>query len=392
MIDILGKPWGELTPNDIWDFLSSGVEESFFFEFKDDRVRNEQICKEISAFANTYGGYLFVGVGDNLDILGCSAWTEERISQTIFTGVTPVPSFDVRSFSRGSTKILVVRVSESIEPPCIVTKTGAIYERLSSTSAPVQNAERLTNFYNKRIRREKFLEKTIEHEPLPSFEDSPANLCGSIELGFAPVLKTALVLKREIILPQIEDLSKRFKGRLNPFNAATVGPSLLFSFGQPTQSVGFHAGLHNYMEVMPGGIAKVRIVLFSKSINDFRVNVTPVIPLLECFQEIYKTIVQEEFRDNFIFADKYHKLAVVRQFTPFYGNSDWVEIIPNYRKTHEEAFGNLSIISGQRVPRAGYFKITKEDVRRDFGDDVFKALFNSVFEVLGYIEPPKFSE
>lgn len=37
----------------------SDQEESFFFEFKEDDVETKKLSEEISAFANTYGGYIF---------------------------------------------------------------------------------------------------------------------------------------------------------------------------------------------------------------------------------------------------------------------------------------------------------------------------------------------
>ena len=67
MININNTDWDKLQKEDIEQAIRDG-EESFFFEFKDDRVDTKKIVQEISALANTYGGYIFIGVSDNKEI------------------------------------------------------------------------------------------------------------------------------------------------------------------------------------------------------------------------------------------------------------------------------------------------------------------------------------
>ena len=59
MININGKEWNKLKLKDIEKFLLYVEDdETFFIEFKDENIRNTQLTKELSAFANSYGGYL----------------------------------------------------------------------------------------------------------------------------------------------------------------------------------------------------------------------------------------------------------------------------------------------------------------------------------------------
>ena len=76
MININNKEWGKLRLSDIQKHLSGDDDESFFFEYKEDDVKPDHLIKEVSAFANTYGGYIIIGVNDNKEIIGCSKWTE----------------------------------------------------------------------------------------------------------------------------------------------------------------------------------------------------------------------------------------------------------------------------------------------------------------------------
>ena len=69
MININGKEWNKLKLKDIEKFLLYVEDdETFFIEFKDENIRNTQLTKELSAFANSYGGYLFLGVDDSKNI------------------------------------------------------------------------------------------------------------------------------------------------------------------------------------------------------------------------------------------------------------------------------------------------------------------------------------
>ena len=79
MVNINNKPWDKLRFRDIEKFLSEADDENFFFEFKSDDEEPKKLIKEISAFANTYGGYILLGVNDDKTIGGCKKWTEQRI-------------------------------------------------------------------------------------------------------------------------------------------------------------------------------------------------------------------------------------------------------------------------------------------------------------------------
>lgn len=105
MININNKDWDELKSLDIRKFLERNGEENFFFEFKGDNEEPSKLVKEICAFANTYGGYILLGIDDDKSISGCKKWTEQRIHATIHDSITPPPIFSVRSFNLSRKKI-----------------------------------------------------------------------------------------------------------------------------------------------------------------------------------------------------------------------------------------------------------------------------------------------
>ena len=138
MININGKEWALLEATDIQEtFSEHDFDESFYFEFKDDRVTTQKLIKEVSAFANTFGGYIFIGISDDKKIEGCTAWNEQRIHTTIHDSISPTPSFDVKKFTCNTKIVYIIKIDEGAEPP-YVTNEGRIYERLSSGSLPIK--------------------------------------------------------------------------------------------------------------------------------------------------------------------------------------------------------------------------------------------------------------
>ena len=95
MININNKEWDKLRFSDIQKHLSEDDDENFFFEYKNDEVKSKHLINEISAFANTYGGYIFLGIDDDKNISGCSTWNEQKINSTIHDSITPVHLFCV---------------------------------------------------------------------------------------------------------------------------------------------------------------------------------------------------------------------------------------------------------------------------------------------------------
>ncbi|MEO1341679.1 MAG: ATP-binding protein, partial [Cyanobacteria bacterium J06635_13] len=55
-------PTEKLTIEDLNQLLTKSVAEGYYVEYKSEFVKNEKIGWSISSFANTYGGWYFVGV------------------------------------------------------------------------------------------------------------------------------------------------------------------------------------------------------------------------------------------------------------------------------------------------------------------------------------------
>ena len=183
MININNKDWDLLCTDDIKNFLFGDGEENFFFEFKADQETTSKLAKEISAFANTYGGYLFLGVNDDKTISGCLEWNEQRIHSTIHDSISPTPIFDVKKFEIDGKVIYIIKIEEGKNPP-YVTNKGQIFERLSSGSFPIKESSRLNLLYKKKADMVSKLKSKIELPALIINQDFPQNICGYIDFGF----------------------------------------------------------------------------------------------------------------------------------------------------------------------------------------------------------------
>lgn len=148
--ELLPRPFAELTVDDVHRIVADVSEEreSLFFERKQ-HVTPASLAKSCSAFANTYGGLLLVGIGDDNDeLLGIDAIAEPQVwVKDVLRGhVLPLPPFQARSLpleeGRG---LLLVLVEESSSTPHLITRHGAIYVRNPGTSdpVPIQDQRRL---------------------------------------------------------------------------------------------------------------------------------------------------------------------------------------------------------------------------------------------------------
>lgn len=121
-----------------------GIQEGYKVEYKkqwDDNFKIKHLCQTITSFANSEGGWLFIGINDRGAIVNIP---EERadfsqiIANKIQSDVSPIPVFEcrfIRNPSEIGTGVLVIFVDEGIDPPYICK--GTVYIRSGSSKLPV---------------------------------------------------------------------------------------------------------------------------------------------------------------------------------------------------------------------------------------------------------------
>ncbi len=123
--------------NELLEVIANG--ENSEVEFKRDDIRPEQLAKEIVAFANTYGGKLFVGIEDDGSISGIQRTDLEHWIMDTVCGryIHPViiPKYEEIQVDQGK-RIAVISVLMGSSKPYVVRHNDRedFYIRVGSTS------------------------------------------------------------------------------------------------------------------------------------------------------------------------------------------------------------------------------------------------------------------
>ena len=397
MININNKIWNKLRLKDIEKYLNTiEDDETFFMEFKEEDIRNVQLTKEISAFANSFGGYVFLGVNDSKKIVGCSSkWTELKINTIVCNGISPTPQFDIKKFNlKNSRKLYIIKVEEGSNPPYI-TNDGYIYHRVSSSSDRVKDANTLNNLYLRNQNNIKDVENKIY---IPEISGTiPNNLCGYVDFGFSLISKNIEKTKEKVRKADIKMISERLKKYEQKYSISKVGYSLSITIGDPIMKMGDKpilttGGLSNLMEILPDGSFRSRILICSE-IDSSIASISSITMIYSLFREIYEIVFGKNFLSNYIEAKKYEKLTVLKLFQPkivVTGETKYAEQFNKLFNDHLIKYGNNIISNNNRIPLNGFINIDKSlfDLNKiKFNNDnLYGQLFYTGFYLLGYFD------
>ena len=402
MVNINGKEWTKLAPSDIQSAISEiDFDESFYFELKDDRVSPKKMMEEVSAFSNTFGGYIFLGVSDDKQIEGCTAWNEQRIHTTIHDSITPTPSFDVKKFTFNTNVVYVIKIDEGAEPPYI-TSTGKIYERLSSGSFAIKDSSKLSQIYNKR---EQLLAKMEKKVSIPPVHENSNNIYGYIDIGFTLVSSDIQAAVNTFNGADLKEIAERLVVDMPSFNLSYIGNSIVYTpGGLSTQNGHLPAHTNNFLEIMVDGSARMRILLNNNDQEDSSVNMMLPMIILGSYKKVYTKVMGVLFPHKVAYAKKYESLTVRKQFQPvmFYDdfilksfpdrqkdNSRMLEAIQNHRKI----FGITTVITDDRIPKTGLYTIDKRQLelwgQEYTAESIIDELFLSRYSALAAFSIPK---
>lgn len=403
MVNINGKEWALLEATDIQAVLSEqDFDESFYFEFKDDKVTTKKLMEEVSAFSNTFGGYIFIGISDDKQIEGCTNWNEQRIHTTFHDSITPTPSFDVKKFICDGKTVFVIRIDEGAEPPYI-TSSGKIYERLSSGSFTIKDSAKLSQIYNKR---EQLLTKMERKICIPPIADNTNNIYGHIDTGFVLVLSDTQIAIDTFNKVDLKVIAQKLQGKTDSFNITFVGNSILYTpGGLSTENGRLPAHTNNFLEIMADGSARMRVLLLNNDQSDQTVNMVYARTFLNLYRDVYNHIMGDLFPNKIVYAKKYESLTVRRQFNPVVLYDDAVlEVRPDWREKskkmlealqkHRKVMGTDIIVTDDRIPKTGLYTIDKRQLEKwgveYTAESIVEELFYSRFVTAGVI--PKSEE
>lgn len=403
MILINNKELSKLKFSDVEIFLdNTDLDESFFVEFKNDKVTTKGLAKEICAFSNTFGGYIFLGVEDDKNITGCTEWTEEKINNVIRDLINPNPSFDIKKLIRNEQKIYVIRIDEGVNPPYI-TNSGIIFERISSSSNTVSDSATINRILEKRKDNIKKIENKIYIEPI---KENINNLCGYLDFGFSVLSRDISKITKKLLNADFEKVSNILKETKSPYSISKVGYSICIMIGAPKCGndhfdILVPAGLNHFMEILPDGSVRGRIVFIAPTdgVNSNVIASGVVSMMYSFFKEVYASIFKDNFCSNFIEARAYEKLTVLKMFKPkILSNTDdeFYEKFEQFDVQHNNKYGSNIIINSNRIPMNDFYVIDKKALQErkiKYNDEnLFNELFGTAYYLLGYVDKMKITD
>lgn len=144
------KPIQEVEFDDLETLEEENVAEGLYVEYKREFPSAEAVAKVIASFANTHGGYFFIGIADE-DVTNIAQGqigvnTNERtqpkedVRNIARDHLDPTPDFIIRAIRRPDYSdyvILIIEVPESRNVPHIQSD-GKIYVRTGEASNPIE--------------------------------------------------------------------------------------------------------------------------------------------------------------------------------------------------------------------------------------------------------------
>ncbi|MEP3388586.1 MAG: ATP-binding protein [Reichenbachiella sp.] len=195
MIEILNKE--SISEEDIQSLISSETEESISLDFKSagsldkaDKKKNE-IAKDVSAFANSAGGYIVYGIAEedhkanSISPIDGTVFTKEWLEQIIQTriqrkieGLLIIP---VRIKQDIKQSVYVVKIPESPHAPHM-TSDKKFYKRFNFESVQMEEYE-IRNLYNRKDKTKLEIHNIISTKGI-KYEDEVDGEMAYLDLSF----------------------------------------------------------------------------------------------------------------------------------------------------------------------------------------------------------------
>lgn len=145
------SPIDKLTADDLQKLIENYIAEGYYVEYKSQFVRNEKIGWSIASFANSYGGWYFVGVETDenniakticgFDLSHCPD-PISKIREIVKSNIDPQPLFYPQVIKLEENKaVCVVYIPDEQDKP-FICKNGRIYRRVGDSSDPISENNR----------------------------------------------------------------------------------------------------------------------------------------------------------------------------------------------------------------------------------------------------------
>lgn len=256
------RPIDEINFENIKNLKKNKIPESSVLEYKQDKIDDAKLIKEICGFANAQGGYLIFGIKESDDEppipkslpgISLKKFNIQRTEQVINTNIVPRLSVRISPPIYRTNKgkfFIIIRVPEGTDKPYMSIKTDRFYLRYNYETRNMTEPE-ISNMYRQRFSAPQqvrdYLDATISYHKeianFPRIPDKPI-INGHIFV-FPPNLNRRRIEKideRTLFihngnLPQLHERYSRFP-LIRYYNK--FGIAFHDSYGKPQRRVEIH--------------------------------------------------------------------------------------------------------------------------------------------------------
>lgn len=175
------KPLEDLKFEDIERLKSNKICESEILDYKEQLLKDDELLKHVSAFANTQGGFLIFGVKETgrggypkeISSVDKSLVNKERIEQVILSNVQPRLNVKLQLIDHQdqSKVIIVIQIPDSYLKPHMKRQGDRFYKRHNFEALPMTELE-VNDAYKTRFASyqevESYISKLLETKGIPS--------------------------------------------------------------------------------------------------------------------------------------------------------------------------------------------------------------------------------
>jgi len=137
---------------DLAGLVNDRIAEGYYIEYKREFPENKKVGHSIASFANSYGGWYFLGIETNdenvaVNVVGVDLDHERdpiaKVRDIIKSHVDPIPIFYIQqvNLAQPQRAVIVVYVPFDQDTP-FVTRDGRIYRRTHDSSHPIPETDR----------------------------------------------------------------------------------------------------------------------------------------------------------------------------------------------------------------------------------------------------------
>jgi hypothetical protein len=232
------------------ELISNKVSEGRYIEFKAQLPKNDSVEKTFASFANSDGGYYFVGVEDEkatniaIEIVGFepdpSIGFKEKISN-IIKNIDPFVNFEHEFVKLKNDKYVYIAKIQRGEDAPYICKNGVIYVRSNEASDPIPEKNRtlLNELFKRRDGLEKRVISFCENDFLEHKARNPyvrINFIRKPYFLFDQKIKDILNAKPKLFFDKVLSIAKSMDGSdlahpiLNYNNLSYTDRSVVFSY------------------------------------------------------------------------------------------------------------------------------------------------------------------